>query len=234
MLKIILLFALTLPLAGQGIVQILGKKPAAGGGGADVSLDVANTNQDAPSTSLTAVTGSMTTGTNRAILLVVGLIDSGTSAVTGVSGAGATWTQVGSVHTGNSTIRGSCWVGIAPTSTGAVNLTVTTSSTQSLGAQLSTAHIHNANQTAANYSCSGVNSGSLNASVASGGYAFGVHYDSVDNRTVSGCTTTLLNTNYVNSFGWSAAGCTTSPTSTFTWSGFGGISFAMAMVAPKQ
>lgn len=228
--KLLIILTLAIPLTGQGIVQILGQRPPSGGG-ADVTLDTANTAQHAPGTSLThAIT--LTAGTNRVISLFVGVIDSGSVAATGVTGAGASWSQIGTAHTGNSTIRGYCFVGIAPTATGSTNLTVTLSGTPSLGAQTTAYHWYDANQTTPTTVCTGVNSGNLSVTVPSGGRAVSIQYDSVDQRTVSGCTTTRDHNAYTFGFGYSAANCTSG--ATFTWSGFGTISMALGMDIAKQ
>lgn len=182
----------------------------------------------------TSLTVSITIGTglsSQALVLFGLVLDTGTVAISSVSGAGATWTQFSANVTGNGNLKGSCWVGTGVASTGAQTITATMSGVAS---GFSTAVV---------YSLAGVNqttplggtmqtatSGSLAVSIASGDMAVSVMGDTNNNRTVSGCTSTT-DLSAFSDLGYSGAHCTANPTSTFTWSAFGATSIALGVDA---
>lgn len=208
------------------------RRPAAGGG-ADVSLDAISSDSNAASTNVTIATPSMTTGSNRVLLVMIGTWTDGTVDPTGVSGAGATWTAVGSAAAGNGTVRGRCYVGIAPTGTGVQNLTITYGSAPTYGVVATVEHRHNADQTAGNYTCTVTTSGNQVLTVPTGGLGTSTQFDTVDTRSISGCTSTVHYSTYDVSLAYQAASCTAA-SSTFTWSGYGVNSIAIGMAGGKQ
>lgn len=229
-MRLLLTLILGATLAWPQIIILPKKKAAAG---ADVERESILGDVYSPSTSVTVVTPSMTAGTNRALFVMIGTATEGAVDPTGISGAGATWTAVGSATAGNGFMRGRCYVGIAPTATGAANLTVTYSSGPSYGVVGTVVHLKNASQSAVNYTCTITTSGNQVLTVPAGGIGTSIQMDTTDIRTVTGCTTDEHFAIDGGGVGISAASCTAA-SSTFTWSGYGTNSIAIGMAGPKQ
>lgn len=160
---------------------------------------------------------------DRALIQFVFFLDAGAITVQSVTGAGATWSLVGGAA-GNDDTRGEVWVGINPT-VGAQTTTVTLTGPPST----LSGHVYSFNgvhQTTPTSDFTSTISGNVVIDVDAGDMAVCAHYETFDNRTVSGCTSTLDTTSFTG-VAQSAARCTGTPTSTFTWSGFGLQSLAL-------
>ena len=159
---------------------------------------------------------------NRVLAFLISISDTASAAVSSVTGAGATWSQVG---TGGTNIRAAVWKGLNPTA-GAqtVTVTLTAEATSDWGGHLYS--LYDADQVTGVSGVVTTTAGNLNVTLASGGMALSGQYDPADIRTVSGCTA-AVDESGANIIGHSAAHCTSAPTSTFTWSGFGGGSIAV-------
>ena len=184
------------------------------------------------SASGTTGTGATTIGvpitvganSNRALVLMVGVRDQTNGVITGVSGAGCTWTKLNAGN-GNGAIRGEVWSCPAP-STGAQTVTATYTGATAAGSAAVVASFYNAHQTVPASGYVLTTSGNQVVTVPANGGAVSSHYDFTDVRTVSGCTTSRD----ISSFtfiGIESAHCSTSPTSTFTWSGYDANSVAV-------
>jgi hypothetical protein len=213
----------------QDITVIRRRKAAAA---ADVTLDSTYYQGDSGNTTW-SVTPTLATGlSNRALVLMIFSHNSAGRTLNSVSGAGATWSQVGSTITGNESFRGYVYVGIAPTGTGAQTITVTFSGDQSGSGVAFVYHVANAGQTTDKYTVSSATSGNLGVSIGSGELAVSGDVDSSDTRTVSGCTSTRDVSGYA-SYGYASSHCSTSPTSTFTWNAWGTNSLAIGVAVAK-
>lgn len=233
-MRAVLAVLVTSALALAQFIPFPGPGRSATAGSANVSLDAITSDANAASTAISVPTPSMTSGSNRVLFVMLGTATDTPTDPIGISGAGATWTAVGSAVQGNGFFRGRCYVGIGPTSTGVVNLTVTYSTEPTYGLVATVAHYHNANQTAGNYTtCPVTTSGSQVLTIPSGGYGTSTQFDTQNARGVSGCTSTPHYSTFDVSVAYAAASCTQS-SSTFTWSGFGTNSIAIGGVIPKQ
>lgn len=169
--------------------------------------------------------------TNLVLVFLIVLDDTGSRTVSSISGAGVTWSPF-ATGAGNGRFRGAVWFAIGAISTGAQTLTVTMSGavTNQTGGYVYS--YYNVNQTTPLAGAVFTISGNNVITVASGDGAAMSQFDNNNNRTVTGCTTTLDDTGFSN-IGHSATHCTASPTSTATWSGFDVNSLAIG-VAVKQ
>lgn len=181
-----------------------------------------------PGTNQISLAITVAAGSNRALALAVAIQDTGSVAVTGVSGANATWSAVKTGIAGNGSMRGEVWQGIAP-DTGSVTVTVTLSGVPTTNGHAMVASFNGVDQTTVIDGVITTLSGSQVITVAGGGdMAWSAHFDTNNNRNVTGCTTTEDITTF-GAIGYSAAHCNSSPSSTFTWDGFGATSICMGM-----
>lgn len=185
----------------------------------DVSLDAANQNNTGAGNTSIGTTITVATGhQNLAIVALIGFQDTGSATISNVSGAGATWSQF-STGVGLGSVQGAIWVGIAPT-TGAQTVTATISGTGATGVtSLVVYSMYNVNQTTPLLGAVYTTTGGQAITAATGDMPLSTQFDTNTQRTVTGCTTATDSTGFT-SIGWSATHCVTSPTSTFTWSGF--------------
>lgn len=209
----------------QILFPILAPTPAAAGGG-PVTLDGA-----APSFCSTGANASYTcsitfgTGLTDRVAVFIGAVkDTGTVSISSITGGGGgTWTQVGSNTNGNTEYHNfSCWYSIAPTATGATNLTINHSAAptgQGFGYAWS---FSKAKQTTPIANCTTVTAGSVNVTGASNDLVIWVDFDSSNNRglTAGDCPTTTLDSAF-GALGHSSADCAgTGSASKFTANGY--------------
>lgn len=157
---------------------------------------------------------------SHAFILLIGAGSLGGDLATGISGiTGVTWTKL-STGAGNGTFRGEVWYGLGLASTGAKTATIALAA-NTVGAVGAFLYSYTgANQTAPANGFVVTISGDNVITVASGDGAVSASVDTNNNRTVSGCTSST-DVSTFGSAGISSAHCTGTPTSTFTWSGFG-------------
>lgn len=214
-------FGLVVLLLGLGLLLLV--PPAWGAVAIDGTNFIFTSSLGAGSITINVTVGN---NANRALALFVGILDTGAVAVSTVTGAGCTWAQSA---TGTGTvIRGEIW-GCPTPSTGAQTVTVSLSGTPTTEAYSILYSLTGASQANQPLSSPAVVAANPDAvTVAAGDLALAVQFDTNNNRTVSGCTsTTDLSTFGV--VGYSSANCTTAPTSTFTWSGYGAESIGMGV-----
>lgn len=168
--------------------------------------------------------------TNTALALLNALSDTGTASITSISGAGATWSKVGTSQTGNGNERGGeCWIGIGPLSTGSQTITVTLNTAVSNTGATGVWSLYGVDPiTPTSATCYSATSGSLAVPAAAGDIAVSIDVDSNNNNSVTGCTASTDQSSFA-AIGVSMAHCATSPTSTFTWSAFATNSLVLGM-----
>lgn len=172
---------------------------------------------------------TITSHTNPGLALDVFLDDTGAVSVQSVSGAGVTWSHVAS-GAGNGRFRGETWKGVGTPSTGAQLITITLTGAVSNDAGAYAWSVFNVDPTTPFSGSVFTTAGNAVLNLNAGDMALASQFDNNNNRTVTGCTSSTDDTGFSN-VGHSAAHCTSTPTSTFTWSGFDVNSVAVALVA---
>ena len=187
--------------------MISGSASSGGGATQDLSLTVANV-------------------ADRTLVILVASQVAVGDVATGISGvSGVSWTKLNTAA-GNGTMRGEIWYATGTVPTGAITATIQWAATTT-GAQGAFMYSYNgAHQTTPVNGFVAATTGNHVITVASGDGAISSQVDDNNSRTVTGCTSSTDVSAY-GAYGTSSAHCTGTPTSTFTWSGFGGTSIAV-------
>jgi len=187
-----------------------------------VTLDTQAAAQGATGTTSYGASITIASGhSNLCLVVLAALQDTGSVDYTSVSGGGATWSSF-ATGSGLGNFKGSIWQGLSP-SAGATTIVINNNgngTTTPTGVQGFIVYsLYNCNTTTPLAGSVFTTSGNQVINVTSGDMALSGQFDSNNNRTVTGCTTTTDTTGFTQ-IGWSGAHCTSSPTSTFTWSAF--------------
>lgn len=181
-------------------------------------------NQAATNTTLD-VTLTVANNTNRVLVLLIGGGGVTEGVVSSVTGAGGTWTSVGSGS--GLQMKGTVYKNIAP-STGSQTAHISWASGTSQPSGACLYSYYNADQT------TGVDSfqfrsttGDLTVVSASGDATVSAQFDTFNNRAVTGCTSSTDTSTY-GATGVSDAHCAGAATTVFTWAGYSGTSVGVA------
>ena len=149
------------------------------------------------------------------------------------------WRQVGSNETGNGNYHGQCWMGtgggtFSGTTTTSFQLTGTTGNPSQV-IQYSFGYVNQgAVSSAGSATCTSATSGAQSVTLAStSDIATFTDFDTNNNRTMSGCTTTTDLSGFTST-GYSGAHCSGSTSESATWSGYSGTSIALAQAVPHD
>jgi hypothetical protein len=193
------------------------------------------------------VSTTVGSGLNKqGLVLLVGLDDSGpyhlqAASPFTVNSSGlvpVVWQKVGSYVTGNGNYHGECWVGTGasfsgPTST-YFRLTGTSTSPSQV-IQYSFGYVNQSAPTSAGSgTCVSATSGAQAATLAAtNDMAAFSDFDTNNNRTASGCTTSTDLTGFTQT-GYSGAHCGGSTSESLTWNAYGATSVAVAQAVPHD
>lgn len=226
------------PLCQAQVVHTLPMTAASGGGPAvfDTVSTASIGANDAGAVS-TTIGSSLS---KQGLFLLVGLDDTGPyhvqpASVITTNSSGLVpfvWQKVGSYVTGNGNYHGECWMATGASVSGSVTtsfpLTGTTSNPSQI-LQFSFGGVSQGSVTSAGSgTCVSATSGAQAVTLASTtSIASYGDFDTNDNRTASGCTTTTKISGFTTT-GYSAATCVGSTSESLTWSGYGSTSIALA------
>lgn len=195
---------------------------------AQVTVDTSGESDFAGNTIHTLNALTITSHSNQILLLLAGTANTTANGViASVSGASCTWVNNGGPTTLNA-MQFEAWTCKAPAS-GSQTVTVTSTGDVVGAMGVILYSLYNVDQATVANGYSTATSGNLVITTGSSNdMAVSAHFDTNSNRTVSGCTSSTDLSGFAL-IGYSSAHCNSTPTSTFTWSGFSGTSGAVGI-----